>query len=102
MKIIREEQPRMSIEEFADKHDLVMKVVERPLHIPARSWYARFVSAEVKEGGVLKNTFGDGATPEEAIRNYAIELNSGGRILVIDALLGTRKEILMPYFTEGM
>jgi hypothetical protein len=95
MKIERQVIPEMTIQEFADKHELTMRVNERPKPIgsPDR-FYASFVGAEIMDGGCLVGMFGDGATEEDAITAYArrIEL----RTLVIDAMGSSRRAIPVP------
>jgi hypothetical protein len=64
----------MTLEEFADKHGLVMEVHERnrPVGDPMR-YYAHFTDAEVRSenGMFLSSDHGNGRTPEEAIAHYA-------------------------------
>ena len=96
MKTTIENITEMTLKEFADLHGLEMRVVERNLPVgdPDR-FYAEFKSSEVKEGPVLVGTYGNGATPEEAIAAYKNELVVG-TCLVIDAFKDTRKEIIVP------
>jgi hypothetical protein len=88
----------MSIEEFADLHGLEMHVMERdPKAHPGHDhWYACFKnpSVEIKHGGCLRSTFGNGHTPNKAIRDYAEEIS--GTTLVIDAMGPNRREIKVP------
>lgn len=94
MKTIIKRVPVMTIEKFADQHNLEMEVNERnePEGSPSR-YYAHFKHAEVKEGRILCGTYGDGATPKEAITNYAPQISL--KLLVIDAY-GDRREIQVP------
>lgn len=97
MRIEVEEFPRLSIEEFADLHDLVMQVKERcnpPNH--SSRFYANFRSTDVKEGSFLVGEFGNGSTQEEAIQNYAKQIQL--KTLVFDAYGSQRKEIQAPIF----
>ena len=83
---------RMSIQEFANQHGLVMKVHERDTsHWPDARWFARFDQFELKDGSFLVSTFGNGSTVDEAISNYC-ELISG-KYGVINAYLHSRKEV---------
>jgi len=87
--------PQMTLEEFADANNLEMEVHERQLpdgH-PAR-FYAEFKNCEVKQGGCLIGTYGDGATPGEAIANYAPQIAL--KHLVINAGTPQRMEIIAP------
>lgn len=81
-----------TIEEFAEAHHLTMNIVERelPESSPMR-YYAKFARCEVKNRGCLEGRFGNGSTPEEAIRNYATEISM--QDLVFNAYTENRKEI---------
>ena len=57
-------------------------------------FYAYFASAEVMENGCLRSTFGNGATPKEAIADYARAISL--KRLAIDAMTQTRREIDVP------
>ncbi len=95
MEIETEFLERMSIDEFADKHGLTMKVVERDIDLgPAMRFYAYFNDAEVKLNGVYEGRFGDGATPEDAITDYAKRISL--LTIVIDAYSASRREIRVP------
>lgn len=95
MKIKREDIPCMTIEQFADAHDLVMIVVERslPEGDPSR-YYAHFEHCEVGGDGILHGTFGNGRTPEEAISAYVEEIRF--KRLVVEADTARRREIDVP------
>lgn len=76
MKIETDYIPEMTIEEFADKHGLVMEVHERPKNIGASDrYYAHFRRISVVGDGVLSSVFGNGRTPEEAIAAYACQIS---------------------------
>ena len=73
-----------------------MEVNERrvPIGSPAR-YYALFKSCDVKDGCLLVGSFGNGATPEEAIANYAPKIAL--RTLVYKAFSkNERKEMKVP------
>ena len=92
--------PKMTIEEFADKHDLTMTVRERPTASTVDNrFYASFDSVELKGDGVLVSSFGNGATPEEAINNYATEIHL--QVLVVDAMKPSRREIAKTRIKEA-
>lgn len=103
MEIISEEIPIMTLDEFADKYGLVMSVMERntPIDDPNR-YVAGFKNCEIKKGAILSCSSGWGRTQEDAIRDYAknIEL----KLLVVNAMSKERKEIrvprLKPYILE--
>lgn len=101
MKIIIKQLPKSTIEDFADEHNLTMIVTER--NNSGRSlarYYAHFLDAEDKESksaSVIGNSYGEGESPDEAIRRYAH--NISGKLLVIKALSNAeRKEIQCPIF----
>ena len=83
---------RMSVQEFANKHGLTMKVDERATNYwPDARWYARFDNFELKEGSCLVSTYGNGSTVDEAIANYCKEISE--KHGVINAYHVSRKEI---------
>ena len=84
----------MTLEEFADKHDLTLVINERRDPSLPR-FYAQFKNCEVKECGVLRLSYGDGDTPEKAIENYQKEINL--KTIVIDAYMSNRREIDAPH-----
>lgn len=88
--VVPEEE--MTLEEFADKHNLTMYVYERKNKNLPR-FYARF-DAEVSEGRFLKSVFGEGDTPEEAIVDYIPQISQ--KLLVLNAYSRSRKEIKVP------
>lgn len=93
MKVVVDSVPEMSIDEFADRHGLVMRVRERahkPVGSPQR-FFASFNNVEVKDRGCLVSVYGDGRTPEDAIDAYARALSR--RPLVVNAFRESRKDI---------
>lgn len=95
MKIITSYIPEITIEEFADKNNLVMQVGERATHVTSGSrYYARFVGAEVKDGIMLNGVSGSGMTPKQAIDDYARRISL--ETLVVDAYTKNRREIKTP------
>lgn len=86
------------LEDFADKHDLTMFVGERTKEFwPNDRFYAHFKRGEIKDSGCLIGVHGNGPSVEEAILDYAKAIS--GRILVINALTRSRKEIQVPQLT---
>lgn len=86
---------KITIEEFADKHDLTMEVHQRNVNTLASDrLYAHFKRCEIKVGCCFRSSYGDGNTPAQAIANYAKEISR--RLLVIDAMSTGRKEIQCP------
>lgn len=97
MKVEKRLIPEMTIEEFAEKHDLIMEVNERRSDRMRRPWrfYASFKYAELREGDrLLRGAYGNGDTAEEAIANYAEEISGG--LLILNAYGSDRKEIKVP------
>jgi len=93
MKTTIEKIPEITIEEYAETNDLEMVVKERelPENDPAR-FYASFKHCDVKGDGVLIGSFGNGATPEEAIANYGREIHLK-TLVYEDCFKGPRREI---------
>ena len=95
MQIKRKDMPRMTIEEFSDANNLVMTVRERRVAIgdPMR-YCAHFDKCEVGGDGYLRAMNGNGATPEDAISDYAGRITL--RLLVVGAHTPERREIKVP------
>ena len=96
MKIIYtplQQAERISIQEFANRHDLVMEIRERPFPDLSRL-YALFQGAEVKEGVFLVGKTGNGSSPEKAMADYADKIS--GTTIMLNALKGSRREIKVP------
>lgn len=101
MQIEIQKANRMKLADFADEHGLKMKVVERSrtdLHpsIPyeGNRYLAHFDDVDVKDGSILCGTFGNGATPAQAMKAYAREIS--GKLLVVAAGKAERREIWAP------
>lgn len=99
MKIVIHEKRRDTLGDLADKHGLIMEVHERsPRHLHLPRFYAHFKSCEIKDGKILKSVYGDGATPSDAISQYAYLISDS--LLVIDAMSkADRREIYAPVLT---
>jgi hypothetical protein len=100
MKIIIDEQPRMTLEKFGDLCGLTLRITERPgnmTNIPR--WYASFDNVEVIRKGMLHSVWGGGDTIREAIENY-VENLSNERI-AIKATSPDRREVRVPKLTIG-
>ncbi len=96
MKIERKLVPESTLDEFVDRHGLVVEVVERDGHLKygLPRFYAHLKGVEVKDGIILSSPFSDGDT-----ENAALEGLSGiysERLLVVDAYRATRREIQCP------
>jgi hypothetical protein len=88
-----------NIKQFADEHHLTMEVRERSVALRHNGrYFASFEKTDVKDGSVLISSYGNGNTPEEAIKNYASQIEN--KLLVVNAHGPNRKEIWVPKF-EG-
>jgi hypothetical protein len=90
----------MTLERFADLHGFDVVVQERdPKYFTGGSrWFAVFYpSVEEKFDGILRGTFGQGCTPDEAVKEWAEEIS--GKLIVVDAMKPTRREIKVPKLT---
>jgi hypothetical protein len=100
---IRPAKPEpMTLEAFAEKYDLTLRLKERGPDMGERlRWYAYFAGAEVKKAHVLISCYGNGATQEAAVVNYAKEISE--KLLVFGAMTPERREIQVPkLIREGM
>jgi len=86
----------VSFDAFADKHGLVMEIRERPGTLGDGRYYAHFERCEVMDGGCLIGAYGNGATKEAAIADYARTL--AGKRIAVDAfgVKQERREIQCP------
>ena len=87
----------MTIDEFAELHDLEMEVMERPSSLvknPEMRYFASFKRVEVMSDGTLHGAFGDGETPREAIADYADRIS--GQRLAFGAYTDARREFEAP------
>ena len=92
--------PEMTLEDFADKHNLHMVVTERKVPEGVKDrYYAHFKHVEVSEGSILRGEYGNGICPEAAISAYgrAISLKK----IIYDAMGKNRKEIEVPRIVRG-
>lgn len=100
MKVIINELDRVNLEDFANKHNLVMQVSERDMAAQAMGmskYTAKFKGVEVKSGLTLEGAYGNGMTPEDAIKDYCSEIS--GEWIVINAYGNDRKMICVPHLT---
>ena len=73
---------RKSLQEFAEENGLLMEVHERNREDLGSRWsedlryYAHFEDCDIKDGPILTCAFGDGATPVEAMANYAERISN--------------------------
>ena len=96
MKIERENRAERNIQQFADEHQLTMRVTEYAS--PPRTWRfaASFKGVEVMEPCVLVGVYGDGNTENEAIADYAKRIS--GKRLAENAMSPERREFYAPQF----
>lgn len=57
-------------------------------------WSAQLERTEVKDGGCLVGAYGDGASPQSAMANYATRL--AGQRIVVNAYSDNRREFNVP------
>lgn len=100
MKVESHTLPRSTIEAFADKHGLVMEIHERSPVDSQNRFYAHFKRVEVSDGSVLIGTYGNGATPEDAIAAYGEKI--AGKLIVVDAFGSERREIAVPVIVAAI
>lgn len=86
----------MEILDFEKQHNLELTVCERdPEAKDLPRYHASFDDAEIKVGIGLLGEYGDGNTPEEAIKDYCKKISN--KTLIIDAMSSTnRREIDVP------
>lgn len=104
MKVIIKKALRMSLKNFAEKHNLTLEITERQEnrgHACYENYYCRFKSCEVKQGSILSSVFGNGESPHEATKNYASRISN--TLLVVNADSRARREIVVPIleFKDG-
>ena len=75
MKIERvTNKPRVTIEQFAEEHDLVM-VVHSPIDAQSPNYRASFKGVEVVNAGFLYSLCGGGPTEADAINDYSSNIS---------------------------
>lgn len=101
MKIEKNLIRRMTLEEFAEEHDLTMEINERDSSIVAPRYYAQFKYSELEDGSVFIGIYGNGHTEEGAIKDYEEQLSKlYGRKLIFNAFTPERQEIVIPVFVS--
>lgn len=88
-----------SLDDFAAEHNLELVVRERHLHDNDSRYYAQFKNTEVKDGSVLVSTFGNGRTPDAAVREYARLIS--GKLLVVNVFRPNGQDIPVPQLDEA-
>ena len=86
MKIERDAPPKMTIEVFAERHDLTMQISERSSYLVdelgLEPLYVRFKNTDIAEAGYIRGVSGDGWTEREAVADYRRQIS--GRRLKVD------------------
>lgn len=106
MKIIRDlcnPQPSdeiITLETFADQHGLTLEIHERREHRGWDRYYVYFSRCDVKDGIFLRSEFGNGATEQLAINDYATRLS--GKTLVIWSGSGSTKVSVPTLIGSGL
>lgn len=100
MKIVRNNFKRTTLEEFADQHELVMEISERDTvaYPSLPRYFACFQHCELKCDGMLIGAYGNGDTPEEAMKDYAKRI-SGKALAFFDPDQG-RHDLQVPVFAR--
>lgn len=98
MHIERHYVPDSTIEQFADKHGLVMVVRERGRDYGSSRFYAMFKDAVVADRECCIGVYGNGATEEEAISAYALAISE--KTLMVNAYQKDRRYIPVPRFDQ--
>lgn len=86
----------MKVEEFCDVIEAGLKVTYHPNQ--NGRWTAAFADCEVKEGGCLRGTYGEGVTANLAIWHYIEKIV--GKRLVKGAYTDDRQEFNVPAVLE--
>jgi hypothetical protein len=85
----------MRLEEACDLLGLTVEIHRRRHPPDAHSWWYAYVRhIEIRDGGILRGVYGDGATPNEALESLATRLS--GQPLVWAAGTDKRREFTMP------
>jgi len=98
MKVIINNLDRVNLEDFANEHNLTMLVSERDITAQALSmsnYTAKFKGVEVKKGLTLEGAYGNGMTPEEAIKDYCKQIS--GQWIAVNAYSDSRRLIYAPH-----
>ena len=93
---------KSTLEDFADKHDLIMVVEEKNTKHPSFTngnyvtFSAHFRNVKIKlETGSGWDGYGSGQTPELAIEKYGQEISC-------ETLIAGRREIEVPYILSAL
>lgn len=104
MKIVMHEADRFGLVAFADANDLIMEIHERVFAGLGARWtederyYAHFKDCEIRERGCISGEYGNGATPEAAMRDYARRIS--GKQMLIDSWSHKQREVTVPLLTH--
>ena len=93
MRIERDYLPEMTIEQFAEQHNLVMRITVSTRGVLV----ATFKGAWISDAGMLRGSHGTGITEAGAIADYARVISE--QRLVIDVQQSSRREIRVPRLT---
>ncbi|GAF90278.1 unnamed protein product [marine sediment metagenome] len=98
MEIERKIVEEITIEEFAERHNLIMEIRDRGLKSEHPRYYASFKNSEIEGDGVLIGAYENGETEEEAIQGYAKRISE--ETLVINARKSDEQRIKVPILKE--
>jgi hypothetical protein len=95
---------RMTLEEFQSKHKLTMTVRERSPNDLGSRWrpelrfFASFNNCNVVEKSCICGVSGDGATEQDAIRNYGKNISE--KTIRVDSLINIGKDFKVPVIID--
>ena len=92
-----ENPQEMTLEDFADKHDLTMMIGDRGFDSDVDRFYAYFDNTETQDGHMLRCEPGNGSTHNEAMCDYAKRISQ--KTLIVNVYQKQRQEIQTPIFT---
>lgn len=85
----------IGFEEFARINKLKLVVSERPIGYGLPRYHAAFEYVEILDGYVLIGAYGNGETPEKAIKDYMKRI-AGCKLIYRAMIVEERKEMQTP------
>lgn len=92
--------PKMTVEEWSDKHNVKIIVQDRGPLCRKDRYYAKLDGVEIMDGGMLRSSFSNGETPDDAIAGLW-EVYTGHR-LVTGAYTPNRREYSPTDFVKNL
>jgi len=97
MKIVRDYPIKMALSDFAEEHDLTLRLRETDALNPEFRYCAKFDECLLEAGSIIYHCQGFGRTEEKAIADYAKSISK--ELLVFRAWSGDTKKIRVPILT---